>query len=104
MAEAFSSCNSLALENKLITHDPGSASVTVKIKTLLPATSRIENSYTQTHRSRAQFIRLSDESLASSKVCFSCADEGEADGRLVVEIKVIDKKLTLKQPQLMIEQ
>ena len=30
-----------------------------------------------------------------------CTDEGEADGHLGVKIKVIDNKLTLKQPQIM---
>ena len=31
---------------------------------------------------------------------FLCTDEGESDGCLGVEIKAIDDKLTLKQPQL----
>ena len=46
-----------------------------------------------------QSRRLSDESLASLKEDFLCTDEGEADGCLGAEIKVIDNKLTLNQPQ-----
>ena len=47
-----------------------------------------------------QSRRLSDELFASLKEDFLYTDVGEADGCLGVKIKVIDKKLTLKQPQL----
>ena len=44
--------------------------------------------------------KLSDESFASLKEYFLCANEGEACGYLGIEIKTTDNVLTLKQKKL----
>ena len=44
-----------------------------------------------------QTNKLSDESFASLKEYFLCANEGEACGHLGIEIKTTDNVLTLKQ-------
>ena len=48
----------------------------------------------------AQTRKLSDELLTSLRECFLCADEGEVDEHLSVEIKTTDGASTLKQPEL----
>ena len=45
-----------------------------------------------------QTSELSDESFASLKEDFLCADEGESDRHLDVEVETTDGMLTLKQP------